>query len=142
MSKWKGGQNMKNFTRLPDAELEVMQALWVQASYPASTAELAGRLEERHWQLPTLIKLLTRLEERGFVRREKEGRANLYTPLVEEKEYLASETRSFLERLHAGSLPSLVAALVNSRAVTDDEVKELETLLEEGMDRRGEEKRE
>lgn len=128
---------MKHITRLPDAELEVMQALWAAGTYPAATAELSGRLEEKHWQLPTLIKLLTRLEERGFVRREKEGRANRYTPLVEERDYLASETRSFLERLHAGSLPSLVAALVNSRAVTDDEVKELETLLEEGLYQEG-----
>ena len=38
---------MKHLTRLPDAELEVMQALWAVGAYPASTAELSGRLEEK-----------------------------------------------------------------------------------------------
>lgn len=54
-------------TRLPDAELEVMQALWALDTYPAHTADIAARLE-RDWKAPTLLKLLSRLEERGFVR--------------------------------------------------------------------------
>ena len=74
-------------TRLPDAELEVMQALWALDTYPAHTADIAARLE-RDWKAPTLLKLLSRLEERGFVRGEKAGRANLYTPLVAQKDYL------------------------------------------------------
>lgn len=93
-------------TRLPDAELEVMQALWALDAYPAHTADIAAQLE-RDWKAPTLLKLLSRLEERGFVRGEKAGRANLYTPLVAQKDYLKAESRSFLDRLHGGSLPSL-----------------------------------
>lgn len=68
--------------RLPDAELEVMQALWRQEKYPVSSAALMEELAGRRWQTATLLKLLSRLEERGFVKREKEGRNNLYTPLV------------------------------------------------------------
>ena len=82
--------------RLPDAELEVMQALWSLGEYPAHTADIAARLN-RDWKAPTLLKLLSRLEERGFVRGEKEGRSNGYTPLVNRPDYLAAESRSFLE---------------------------------------------
>ena len=118
--------------RLPDAELEVMQALWRQEKYPVSSAgELMAELSGRHWQTATLLKLLSRLEERGFVGREKAGRANLYHPLVSRQDYLALESRSFLERLHGGSLPSLVAALVDSRAVGREDLAELEALLQE-----------
>ena len=53
--------------RLPDAELEVMQALWSQTQYPVTTAELLPRLAEHRWQTATLLKLLSRLEDRGFV---------------------------------------------------------------------------
>lgn len=88
--------------RLPDAELEVMQALWAQRAYPASSAELMEALE---------------------------GRGNLYAPLVSRQDYLAAESRSFLERFHGGSLPSLVAALVESRTVTEQEIAELEEIL-------------
>ena len=118
--------------RLPDAELEVMQALWSQTQYPVTTAELLPRLAEHQWQTATLLKLLSRLEDRGFVAREKAGRGNRYRPLVRREEYLAAESRSFLERLHGGSLPSLVASLMESRSLSEQEVAELEAILKGG----------
>ena len=125
---------MKDYVHLPDAELEVMQALWRQEEYPASSAGLMEGLAGRHWQLPTLLKLLSRLEERGFVRGEKAGRVNLYTPLVEREAYVEEESRSFLERLHGGSLSSLVAALCPDTRLTEEDVAALERILgkEEG----------
>ena len=108
-----------------------MQALWALDTYPAHTADIAARLE-RDWKAPTLLKLLSRLEERGFVRGEKAGRANLYTPLVAQKDYLKAESRSFLDRLHGGSLPSLVAALLPDAKLTQEDVAALEALLEKG----------
>ena len=80
----------------------------------------------------TLLKLLSRLEERGFVKREKEGRNNLYTPLVRREDYLSAESRAFLQRLHGGSLPSLVAALMDSRAISRRDLEELEEILRGG----------
>ena len=85
--------------RLPDAELEVMQALWAQKAYPASSGELMEALAGKRWRMPTLLKLLSRLEERGFVRRDKDGRSNRYTPLVRREDYLAAESRAFLQKL-------------------------------------------
>lgn len=123
---------MEERRRLPDAELEVMQALWRQEDYPVSTAELTACLTDRRWQTATLIKLLSRLEERGFVAREKAGRGNRYRPLVKREDYLAAESRSFLQRLHGGSLPSLVASLMESRALSDQEIAELESILKGG----------
>ena len=40
--------------RLPDAELEVMQALWRQEKYPVSSAALMEELAGRRWQTATL----------------------------------------------------------------------------------------
>lgn len=118
-------------TRLPDAELEVMQTLWSLDAYPAHTGDIAARLD-RDWKAPTLLKLLSRLEDRGFVRGEKAGRANLYTPLVAREDYLKAESRSFLQRLHGGSLPSLVAALYPDAKLTQEDIAALERILEKG----------
>ena len=118
-------------TRLPDAELEVMQALWSIGAYPAHTADIAAHLN-RDWKAPTLLKLLSRLEERGFVQAQKEGRANVYTPLVDRENYLRTESRSFLARLHGGSLSSLVAALYPETKLTQEDVEELERILHKG----------
>lgn len=124
---------MRTYPHLPDAELEVMQALWRLRAYPADSAALMAELTARGWQLPTLLKLLSRLEERGFVARSKSGRGNLYRPLVAEMDYLAEESKSFLDRLHGGSLPSLAAALVAGRAVSEAEIAELEEILKGGL---------
>lgn len=123
---------MEEWKRLPDAELEVMQALWSQTEYPVSTAALLPRLAQHRWQTATLIKLLSRLEDRGFVAREKAGRGNRYRPLVRREDYLAAESRSFLDRLHGGSLPSLVASLMESRELSAEERTELEAILRGG----------
>ena len=59
---------MKQISRLPDAELEVMQALWAVPEYPARTSDLAARLD-RDWKAPTLLKLLRsydHMEEQGI----------------------------------------------------------------------------
>ena len=117
--------------RLPDAELEVMQALWALESYPAHTADIAEKLD-KSWKAPTLLKLLSRLEERGFVAGSKEGRANVYTPLVAREYYLASESRSFLERVHGGSLSSLMTALYPETKLSEEDVAALERILEKG----------
>ena len=119
---------MGNLSHLPDAELEVMQALWALDRYPAHTADIAQKLS-RDWKAPTLLKLLSRLEERGFVKGRKEGRANVYTPRVRREDYLAAESRSFLNRLHGGSLSSLVAALAPETRLTEEDVKALQALL-------------
>ena len=117
--------------RLPDAELEVMKALWSLERYPAHTGEIAARLD-KSWKAPTLLKLLSRLEDRGFVAGTKEGRVNGYTTLVEERDYLARESRSFLERVHGGSLSSLVASLYSEVSLTQEDLAALERILEKG----------
>ena len=116
-------------SRLPDAELEVMQALWSLEKYPAHTADIAEKLD-RGWK--ALLKLLSRLEERGFVAGSKDGRTNCYTPLVAQEDYLAQESRSFLKRVHGGSLSSLMVSLYPDAKLTQEDVAALERILEKG----------
>ena len=82
---------MKKLNRLPEAELTVMRAVW-RLEPPVPTGAIRARLEkERPWNLSALQTLLARLTERGFLSVGKEGRQNVYTPLVDEGEYLAFE---------------------------------------------------
>ena len=62
--------------RLPDAELEVMQAIW-ECEEPVSRADIDVILKDTHpMALTTQLTLLTRLSEKGFIRIEKEGRSS------------------------------------------------------------------
>ena len=115
--------------RLPDAELEVMQALW-RCEPPAARSDVEGQLG-RPLAPTTLLTLLTRLGEKGFLRTDKEGRRSLYTPLITQADYLAAQSRAFVETVCGGSLPAFAAALCDS-GLSREELDELRTLLEEG----------
>ena len=63
---------MSKIKRLPDAELEIMNALW-DADAPLTAAELETALPGPPRARTTLLTLLARLEEKGCVTREKQG---------------------------------------------------------------------
>lgn len=57
--------------RLPDSEFDLMQTIWDQQP-PVTTGllmDLIGR--SRNWKVQTVVTLLARLTERGFLRVEK-----------------------------------------------------------------------
>lgn len=115
--------------RLPDAELEVMQALW-EYGQPARRAELERLLQKTHPMAgTTLLTLLSRLEAKGFLRTEKQGRSGVYVPLVSRHDYLAAQSGRFVKKLCGGSLSAFAAALCDS-GLTADELAELSALLE------------
>lgn len=114
--------------RLPDAELEVMQALWACQS-PAARADIETHLT-RPMAATTLLTLLTRLGEKGFLTTEKEGRRSVYTPAVAESDYLAAQGSDFFHKLCGGSLPAFAAALCDS-GLSREDLAELRRLLEE-----------
>lgn len=116
--------------KLPDTELEVMQAIWA-CEAPASRAEIDEILKEKHpMALTTLLTLLTRLAEKGFIKIEKEGRKSRYDPLVSQQEYLAQQSNRFLQKLCGGSLSVFATALCDS-GLTKEELAELRSLLEQ-----------
>ena len=121
----------KAVQRLPDAELEVMQALW-SCNPPASRATIENILwESRPMATTTVLTLLVRLTERGFIEVYKRGRSNYYTPLVSKREYLASQSRRFFNKLCSGDLNAFATALCDS-GLSKDDIDELRKLLESG----------
>lgn len=117
--------------KLPDAELEVMQAIW-DCESPVSRAAIDEHLRDSHPMAPTtLLTLLSRLAEKDFLKIEKIGRSARYIPLVSREDYLAAQSRRFLDKLCGGSIPAFAAALCDS-GLTREELSELRDLLERG----------
>lgn len=114
--------------RLPDAELEVMKALW-DAGQPLTRTQLEKRLAGHNWASTTLLALLARLEAKGCVSRSRQGRGYLYSAALSRKEYLPVESRSALSRLFDGSAKNLIAAMAESDALSDRDIDELEAYL-------------
>ena len=121
---------MEERKRLPDAELSVMQAIWTKEG-EVSRADIEGALTSHGWSANTLNTYLTRLCEKGFLTSRREGRNNLYTPLVSKDRYLEFESRSVLKRLYGGSLGSFVAALNAEQPLEQREIDELRQFLDD-----------
>jgi len=111
--------------KLPEAEFAVMNAIWASEP-PVTTALLMRKVgNEKGWKTPALISLVNRLIERGFVSSEKTQKERTYFPLVQREEYLQFETEGFVQQYHGGSLLSLMASLVDTSAMTQDQLEEL-----------------
>ena len=115
--------------RLPESEAEIMLTIWEMDG--SVTADRILERMQKDWGKTTLLNLLTRLVTRGFLACGKEGRVNVYTPLVQKEEYLRWESDSFLRRFHAGSLKKLVASRYDGNSVTKEDLEELRKFIDE-----------
>ena len=116
--------------KLGDAELEIMLAIWA-AGEPVQSAYVQEKLRgSRNWTLPAILTSLNRLVDKGYLACEKNGRTNLYRPLISESAYKAAEGRGILDRLYGGSFTGMVASLCDSRAIGKDDLDGLRAYLD------------
>ena len=115
--------------RLPESELEIMMIIW-QFDRAVNRMEIEEYLRKKV-AAPTILSFLNRLEKKGFVRVEKEGKINWYTPLIKEEEYLQKESRNILQRMYQNSVKNFVTALYDGDGLSDRELQELRDFIEE-----------
>lgn len=121
--------------KLPDAEFDIMQTIWDQEP-PVTTSRLMELIgHERGWKIQTVVTLLARLTERGFLRVEKgTGRERLFYAVISRSEYLRMETESFLSHYHRKSVSSLIAALAGEK-LSDKDLDELSDFVKQARER-------
>ena len=118
-------------TRISDAELEVMEALWSSRRRLTAT-EVAERIpSERGWSLATVKTMLSRLSAKGAISFTEEGRRYLYAAEIARDSYVGRESRRFVDQLFGGRLSPLVARLAEEQALTDEDIAAIEKILKE-----------
>ncbi len=116
---------MSNFRKLPDTEFEIMKVVWANEP-PITTNMIMEALgNEREWKAPTVISLMLRLVEKGFLRTEKNGKERTYFPLVEKEDYLKFETGNFMKLYHENSFLSFVNTLYDGKQLNDGDIEEM-----------------
>ena len=116
---------MINLKKLPDTEFEIMKVVWANEP-PITTNMVMEQLgNERKWKAPTVISLMLRMVEKGFLRTEKKGKERIYYPLVAKEDYLKFETDNFMKLYHENSFLSLVSTLYNGRQFSEHDIEEL-----------------
>ena len=122
---------MKLQKRLPDSEFEIMQIVW-QNTAPMSTNQIIACLgSDNTWKPQTVLTLLARLIEKGFLYSEKLGKERTYSPIITHEDYLRAETGNLFDKLHRKSVRSLVNSLYDGKKLSDREIADLRDWLEE-----------
>jgi BlaI family penicillinase repressor len=113
---------------ISQAELEVMKVLWQQS--PRTANEVVEVLADAsEWHEKTVKTLLNRLVAKGAVSFEKDGRAYLYSPVVQQADYTQRESMSFIQRVFSGRLAPLVAGFAEQKQLKAEDVAELKLLI-------------
>lgn len=120
---------MKEIKKIPDSELEIMLIIW--EAYATVTSEYIMERINKEWAKPTLLNLLNRLCDRGFLRCDKIGKLNTYIALVSKEDYLKVESKNFLKKLYHNSLTNFVATLYSENDISKAELDELKKFIEE-----------
>ncbi len=116
--------------KLPDGELELMMIIW-DAEGPVSRVEIESQMDRSKDVVPsTILSYLSRLEDKGFVKREKRGKNNYYSPLVEKEPYLKETGRSMLNRMFGGSLKNFATALYDGGELSREDIEELRQFVD------------
>lgn len=116
--------------RLPDSELELMMIIW-DAEGSVTRSEIENRLPtERKLSATTVLSFLSRLQEKGFLEVERDGKTNRYRPLVEKETYLREESRSIWKRLYQNSVGNFMTALGSGEELSDRDLDELQEFLD------------
>jgi len=128
---------MDMMRKLPDAEFDIMQLVWANEP-PITTSDIMKLLgAEREWKIQTVVSLMLRLSEKGFLRSEKHGKERTYFPTISKEDYLKFETGSFLGRFHNNSFLNLVATVYGDESLSDDDIDGLLKWTNELKERRG-----
>ena len=109
--------------QLSDTELEIMKIVWGNPEKITLFTYIMDGLAARGkpCQKNTLIVLLSRLMNKGFLSAKKIGRRNEYTTLISEEEYRTAQTKNFLDKIYEGSAKGLVSNLIMGDLVADEE---------------------
>lgn len=118
-----------------DAEWKVLHALWRRGR--ASARELLDELSDEEWAYTTLKTMLTRMEEKGFVRSRNVANAAHYEPLLARGTAQRSALRALLERVFEGASGALLAHLADDEQLSAADRAEIERRLGETETRAG-----
>src|SRR3954471_18739502 len=113
-----------------EAELAVLRTLWDQG--PASVRTIAAELAAGgpSVQPATVQKLLERLEDKGWVARDRTGPVQLFAATADRDDLIGRRLRGIAEELCEGALTPLLSHLVQNERLTPADRQALRDLID------------
>ena len=116
--------------RLSALESAVMQVVWAKERSTADEVRLA-LAKRQDLKDSTIRTILRRLEEKGYIEHDVEGRTYVYRPRVEPHNVATQQIRGIIDRFCLGSVENLLVGMVDDNLITPDKLRDLAERIEE-----------
>lgn len=118
---------MKRIYSLSEAEQEVMEKLWDQEGGVRQSQLLAlFEADGKEWKRQTLNTFLSRLEEKGMVKREN----RIVEAVYDREAYYLMQMKEAIDHMYGGKLSNFVAAFTKENSINRQDAEELARILE------------
>ena len=112
--------------RMGAIESRFADMIWENEPVPSpELVKLAER--ELNWKKSTTYTVLKRLCERGIF----QNRGGVVTSLISRQDFYAVQSEKFVEETFSGSLPAFLAAFTTRKKLSEEEIAELQTLIDQ-----------
>ena len=116
--------------RLGRVELQIMNVVWERSE--ATVHDVKDALSQgRRRAYSTVLTMMRKLEAKGYLKHDVQGRAYVYLPTITRRAARHSMLRDLLERVFDGSAKLLVTSLVEQRKISPGELAEVRKLIRE-----------
>ncbi len=119
---------------LTPVQFEIMQAVW-DAPAGASVTEIWEQItKRRRVGRTTVLNLVLRLEQRGWLKRRKADGTVRYLASIDRSTTTANAAAKFVDDFFGGSATELVMSILGSKRVSKSELDELRKLVDQARD--------
>jgi predicted transcriptional regulator len=119
---------------LANAELAIMNLLWQTDCLTAREIREKLYPDAFKSQHGTVQKLLQRLEEKGFVKRDRRLPVHLFSAVISRETYACSQLESLAAKFTDGSSAPLITHLIEANKISRHEIEEIRAILDEEQD--------
>lgn len=120
---------------LANAELAIMDLLWQQDRMTARQIREKLYPDEKKAQHGTVQRLLQRLEDKGYISRDRSLGVHLFSAMIDRQTYAGTQLESLASRLTGGSFAPLITHLMDNNKLSRDDLSELRAILDESLEK-------
>lgn len=122
---------------LANAEFAIMELLWREDRMTARQIRERLYPDETKAQHGTVQRLLQRLEEKGFVARDRGLPVHFFLATITQQAYACSQLEALAAKLTGGSLAPLITHLVEEKSISREEIARIRAILDQAEGGRG-----
>ena len=121
--------------KLTPLETMIMNVLWDES--PAAVRQVQERLNTvKPMAYNTVLTIMRILRDKGFLASEREGRSDLYRPVVTREDMGRRSLGEVIDSFFSGSAEALVSQLLDGQSLSDEELAAIREELDRALERR------